>query len=69
MDGDGDIDAEDKTVCALDGRGDDVCVGPLETFDALRVETKREKDVGAVLKPSFVYVLPYIGIDGDDMPR
>jgi len=64
MDGDGTIDAEDEdeVVCAVDGRVDDVGIGPLETFDALRGGTIRANDAGAVLKPSFVYVVPYIGV-------
>lgn len=67
MDGDGSIDAEDenKVVCALGGRVDDVGVSPPETFDMLRGGAIRGNDVGAVLKPSFVYVVPYIGV----MPR
>jgi len=69
VDDDRDIDDEDEAVCAVDGRSDDIGVGPLETIGALRVDAKRGKDVEAMFMPSFIYVVPYIGVDGVDMPR
>lgn len=64
MDNDGDADVE-EAVCAVEGREHDLGVGPLETFDALRVGAKRGKDDEAVFRPSFLYMVPYIGVDAN----
>jgi hypothetical protein len=65
VDDDWDMDVEKEVGCAVEGRADDLGVGPLKMFDVLRVGAKCGKDVGAVLRPSFVYVVPYIGVDAN----
>jgi hypothetical protein len=64
VDDDRDTDVE-EIVCAVEGRGNDLGGGPLETFDALRVGAERGKDDRAVFRPSFLYMVPYIGVDSN----
>lgn len=64
VDDDRNDDVEEE-VCAVEGRGNDLGVGPLETFDALRVAAERGKDDKAVFRPSFLYMVPYIGVNAN----
>lgn len=63
VDDDRNVDVE--AVCAVEGRGNDLSVGPLDIFDTLRVGAKRGKDDKAVFRPSFLYMVPYIGVDAN----
>lgn len=64
VDDDWDVDV-DKGVCAVEGRGNDLGVGPLEAIDALRIGADGRKDDRVVFRPSFLYTAPYIGVDAN----
>lgn len=64
VDDDRNVEVE-EAVCAVEGRGNDLGGGPLETFDTLRVGAKCGKDDEAVFRPSFLYMVPYIGVDAN----